>query len=257
MIPVVSHPVEFVVFLVLGALLGAVGGLFGVGGGMVAIPVLAVGFHFDQQHAQGTALAMVAPNLLIGLWNYSRRPGFDRRVAFLMGAVGLPFTYVGALIATHVPSAPLRVAFASFLGAMAIWTAQRALKMKPGATPPPARLAWHWSSVVAAAGGTLSGLFSIGGASIAVSSLTMLFGFTQVAAQGATLGLIAPGTLITIGTYAFAHDVVWSVGIPLAIGGVVSVRYGVTLAHRLPDRTLRLLFALFLAGAATALFLKR
>jgi uncharacterized membrane protein YfcA len=253
----VPNPVELVVFLVLGAVLGAIGGLFGVGGGMVAIPVLAVAFHFDQQHAQGTALAMVVPNLLIGLWDYSRRPGFDRRVAFLMGAVGVPFTYVGALIATHIPSAPLRVAFASFLVAMAIWNAHRALRMKTGGGALPPRVAWPWTSVIAAIGGTLSGVFSIGGASIAVSSLTLLFGFTQVAAQGATLGLIAPGAVVTIVTYAFANDVVWPVGIALAIAGVVSVRYGVALAHRLPDRTLRLLFSVFLAGAGIALFLKR
>jgi uncharacterized membrane protein YfcA len=252
----VSHPLELVLFLVLGAVLGAIGGLLGVGGGMVAIPVLALGFHFDQQHAQGTALAMVAPNLLMGLWSYSRRPGFDWRVAALMGLVGAPFTYLGAWVATHIPSTPLRIAFATFLALMAVWTAYRALKMKAGATPAAARLPWQYSGVVAAAGGTLSGLFSIGGASITVSALTMVFGFTQVAAQGATLGLIAPGAIVTIVAYALAHDVVWSVGIPLAIGGIASVRYGVAAAHRLPDRTLRLVFAVFLASSSTALFLK-
>jgi uncharacterized membrane protein YfcA len=130
------------------------------------------------------------------------------------------------------------------------------LQTKPGAAPATPRAHWGYTGIVAGAGGTLSGLFSIGGASITVSALTMVFGFTQVAAQGATLGLIAPGAVVTIVAYALAHDVVWPVGIPLALGGMATVRYGVSVAHRLPDRTLRLLFALFLAGSSSALFLK-
>ena len=46
-------------YLVLGAALGTVGGLFGIGGGLIAIPVLGVLFGLDQQIAQGTALVMV------------------------------------------------------------------------------------------------------------------------------------------------------------------------------------------------------
>lgn len=244
---------DLLLFLVLGALLGVVGGLFGVGGGMVAIPVLAIGFNFSQQLAQGTALAMVAPNLVIGLWGYGRRPGFDWRVATLMGIVGLPFAYLGAHTAVHTQSASLRLWFAGYMALTALWTAVRALRTKPGG-PRPARVHWGWSALVAAVGGGMSGMFSIGGASIAVPMLTMLFGFTQVAAQGATLGLIAPGTLITMVTYAFAHDVNWGVGIPLAVGGIACVPYGVRLAHHLPDKVLRLLFSLFLAGSSIALF---
>jgi uncharacterized membrane protein YfcA len=250
----VSHqPLELLVFLALGALLGAFGGLFGIGGGMIAIPVLGIVWHFDQQRAQGTALAMIAPNLIAGLWAYSRRPGFDRRVATLMGIVGLPFTYLGAFVATHVPSTPLRLAFAAYLMAMALLTASRARGGSRESKPHASRIAWQWTSVVAAVGGMMSGLFSIGGASVAVSSLTTLFGFTQVAAQGASLGLIAPGTIVSIATYALARDVDWAVGIALAIGGILCVRYGVALAHRLSDRTLRLLFAGFLAASSIAL----
>ena len=48
-------------YLALGAALGTVGGLFGIGGGLIAIPVLGVLFGLDQQIAQGTALVMVVP----------------------------------------------------------------------------------------------------------------------------------------------------------------------------------------------------
>ena len=49
---------------VLGLGLGLLGGLLGIGGGLVAIPVLAWLYGMDQQTAQGTALVMVVPNVL-------------------------------------------------------------------------------------------------------------------------------------------------------------------------------------------------
>ena len=100
----------------------------------------------------------------------------------------------------------------------------------------------------------LSGLFSVGGAVFAVPILSTLFGYTQTEAQGLSLALVAPGTLVGIATYAFAGDVDWAIGIPLAIGGTVCVQFGVGLAHRLPERTLRLLFCALVAATSIALF---
>ena len=245
--------VEFALELVLGGLLGALGGLFGIGGGLIAIPVLVLFFGLDQQHAQGTALVMVAPNVMIGLWDYARRGSVDTRVAIVLGACAVSFTFVGALYATHVAGPGLRYGFAAFLAAIAIVFAYRALRDAAGVARP-ARLAWGWTAIVGALGGVLSGLFSVGGAVFAVPILSTLFGYTQTGAQGLSLALVAPGTLVGIATYAFSGDVDWAIGIPLAIGGTVCVQFGVTLAHRLPERTLRLLFCALVTVTSIALF---
>lgn len=252
---------HLVLYLVLGGAIGVVGGLFGLGGGLIAIPLLVIVFHHDQQHAQGTSLAMVAPNVIVGVWNYARRGGFDRRVALTMGACAIAFTYVGALFATHVAGPGLRYAFATFIAALALYFTYRSLRDPGGSAagePSSARprLAWGWTSVVGMIGGALSGVFSIGGAIFAVPVLSLLFGYSQFAAQGLSLALVAPGTLVAIATYAHAGDVDWAIGIPLAAGGTVCVRYGVALAHRLPDRQLRLLFCLLLAVTAITLFVR-
>ncbi|WP_155515862.1 TSUP family transporter, partial [Pseudomonas savastanoi] len=55
--------IEIVMFVLLGAAMGTLGGLFGIGGGLVAIPALGVLFGLDQQLAQGTALLMVLPRV--------------------------------------------------------------------------------------------------------------------------------------------------------------------------------------------------
>ena len=75
-------------YLALGAALGTVGGLFGIGGGLIAIPVLGVLFGLDQQIAQGTALVMVVPNVMLALWRYHQRNRIELRHALPLGVTG-------------------------------------------------------------------------------------------------------------------------------------------------------------------------
>lgn len=249
---------HLIVFLVLGGVLGALGGLFGIGGGLLAIPVLALFFHLDQQHAQGTSLVMVVPNVMIGLWDYARRGSIDRRVAVLLGVCAVSFTFVGALYATRVAGPGLRYEFGAFTAVLTVYFALRALRDATGRAKDDGakrRIAWGWTAIVGMLGGILSGLFSVGGAVFAVPVLSLVFGYTQTEAQGLSLALVAPGTLVGIVTYALAGDVDWWIGVPLAVGGTVCVRYGVALAHRLPQRTLRLAFCALLAAATAGLFL--
>lgn len=247
---------ELLELLALGALLGFLGGLLGIGGGLFAIPLLAVILNLDEQHAQGTSLVMVVPNVLLGLWNYAKRSQLDLRFSLTLAGAALPLTFVGAHFATHVPSSPLRLAFAAFtlcIAAVMLW---RALGPKRQGTARPA-LPWPFASLVGAFGGFLSGVFSVGGAIFAVPLMSLLFGFSQSASQGFGLALVAPGTLAGLAAYAAAGDVDWPVGFALAIGGVLTVPYGVKLAVRLPERTLRLCFAGLMVISAVTLILKR
>ncbi len=240
----------------LGLFLGALGGLLGIGGGMFAIPLLALWLGLDQQHAQGTSLVMVVPNVLVGLWNYARRGDLDKRISFALAAAALPVTYFGARFAVHVPSAPLRVAFAIFLLAIAALSSYRGLVPRRADAPQRAPAPWPFAFGVGAVGGALSGLFGVGGAVFAVPLLSFLFNVSQAAAQGLGLALVAPGTLVGVATYAYAGDVDWAMGIPLAVGGVLSVPSGVKLAHRLPERTLRLAFSGLMVLAALGLLVR-
>ena len=239
-----------------GLVLGALGGLLGIGGGMFAIPLLGLWLGLDQQHAQGTSLVMVVPNVAVGLWNYARRGALDKRLSLALAVAALPCTYLGARIAVHVPSAPLRIAFAIFLLCIAGFSAYRALARRaPGAAervPAP----WQAAFGVGGLGGILSGLFGVGGAVFAVPLTSFLFGVSQAAAQGLGLALVTPGTLVGVATYAVAGDVDWAVGIPLAIGGVLSVPSGVKVAYKLPERTLRLAFTALMVVAALALIVR-
>jgi uncharacterized membrane protein YfcA len=242
-------------YLVLGAVFGYLGGLLGIGGGLVAIPALGLFFGFSEQVAQGTALVMIVPNVLLGLWNYVRKIGLDLRLAIALAVSAVPFTYVGAHIATVLPSRPLRIAFAVFICAIAAQMAWRTFGAKNA--KPSRVLPWPFAGIVGAIGGTFSGFFSVGGAVFAVPMMSTFFGLTQVAAQGMGLALVAPGTIVSIITYAAAHDVEWIPGIALAAGGVFTVPHGVNLAKRLPERALRILFLFVMLAAAAGLALRR
>ena len=55
--------VRSIEFVVLGALFGFLGGLFGIGGATLAIPTLGIVFGMTEQVAQGTAVVMAIPNV--------------------------------------------------------------------------------------------------------------------------------------------------------------------------------------------------
>ncbi|MGK9841531.1 sulfite exporter TauE/SafE family protein, partial [Salmonella enterica subsp. enterica] len=92
-----------------------VGGLFGIGGGLIAIPALGLLYGMDQQLAQGTALVMIAPNVLIGFWQYRRRADIALRTALVLGLSAVLATYVGARLATEMDAVLLRRIFALFM----------------------------------------------------------------------------------------------------------------------------------------------
>src|SRR5262245_40687353 len=84
----------------LGAAVGLLGGLFGIGGGVLAIPVLGLAYGLPQQAAQGTVLVMVAPNVMLAFWRYRQRVGADLRIAATLGLSALTSAYPMARIAT-------------------------------------------------------------------------------------------------------------------------------------------------------------
>jgi uncharacterized membrane protein YfcA len=247
-------PVTIAITFMLGFALGGFGGLFGIGGGLIAIPVLGLTYGMEQQLAQGTALVMIVPNVIMGFWRYRQRVGVDLRIASTLAICAVGATFVAARYATGLDAGKLRAAFAAFIVILAIYYAHRVLhsgKRKTDRSP----LSWGWTSIVGLVGGILSGMFGVGGAVIAPPALTTFFGKAQAEAQGLALALIAPGTLIALVTYAHAGQVDWQMGLPLAAGGIIGIYGGVAVAHKLPEQRLRLLFCGLLVG--TAFFLIR
>lgn len=247
--------IDFVMYGALGIAMGALGGLFGIGGGLIAIPVLGLWFGLDQQLAQGTALAMSVPNVFLALYRYQQRNRINLRQALPLVLMSFCFAWLGAMLAVGVDARIIRWGFIVFLLGITLYNL---IKMYSSPAPPVAgsRYGWPWFGVLGAVAGTTGGLFGVGGAVVAAPVLTSVFGTTQVVAQGLSLALAAPSTAVTLLTYAAHDEVNWAMGVPMAIGGLLSISWGVKLAHALPERMLRGLYCGFLLLCAGLLALK-
>lgn len=232
---------ELLVALSLGAALGFFGGLFGIGGGIIAIPLLVLGFGMNQALAQGTALVMMVPNLLVGWWRYQQRHPAPWRTALGVGVLAAGTTWATSHLATQLAPALLRQLFSVFLVSVALRMfadARRAATADTGGTADPRLI-----PLVGVVGGSSMGLLGVGGGLVATPLLTRFFGLRQTSAQSVALALVAPSSVIALATYAHAQRVDWTMGLPLAASGLFTVSAGVALAHRLPERTLRRAFA--------------
>lgn len=239
---------ELLLSLPLGAALGFFGGLFGIGGGIIAIPLFALGFGMDQALAQGTALVMMVPNLVIAWWRYQQRhPVPWSRVAAL-AAIATATTAVTAHFAARLDPAMLRALFGGFMAVLSLSLLWR------GRGDAPAQHAdgrgEHLIPLVGLVGGSSMGLLGVGGGLIATPLFVRLFGQRQTVAQSLALALVTPSAAAALATYAGAHRVDWAMGVPLAVGGLFTVSAGVALAHRLPERHMRTLFAALLMTTA-------
>lgn len=238
---------EILLTLALGAGLGFFGGLFGIGGGIIAIPLLVLGFGMEQPLAQGTALVLMVPNLLVGWWRYSQRHPLAWRNVLVIGVSATLTTWLVAHFATRLDPQILRWLFSLFIGLLALRLLIRRhgrselgeRPLKVGALP-----------LVGMLGGSSMGLLGIGGGLVATLVLAGWLRQRQTVAQSLSLALAAPSSVVALMTYAGAERVDWSLGLPLAIGGLFTVSAGVALAHRLPEKRMRAAFAWMLLATA-------
>lgn len=95
---------------------GVCGGLVGIGGGTVLVPLLVLLFGFDQQVAQGTSLvALVPPTGLLAFFAYYRA----HQVNIPVGLMIIPGVFLGGIVGGKLANAlsphRMRAVFAVFL----------------------------------------------------------------------------------------------------------------------------------------------
>lgn len=109
------------VALGIGVVVGIVSGLVGIGGGLIAVPILVYGLHMTQHKAQGTSLAMLLlPSGILAFWNYYKAGNADLKVGLLMCAGLFVGGYFGGLWAQSLSDTALRRIFAVLLVASGI-----------------------------------------------------------------------------------------------------------------------------------------
>lgn len=104
-----------VLALALGFAAGMLAGLFGVGGGLLFVPTLALGLGLEQLHAQASSLLAILPAVAVGTWRQSSYGNVRWRPAAVVGLAGVVGVIAGGFLAESLPEHVLRRLFGSLI----------------------------------------------------------------------------------------------------------------------------------------------
>jgi uncharacterized membrane protein YfcA len=112
----------------IGCVGGVLAGLFGVGGGILFVPTLALVLGLTQLHAEASSLLAILPTAFVGTWRQRGYGNLDLRAAAVIGLGSIAGVQLGVLLAESLPESVLRRLFGALLivsAAQIIWRARR------------------------------------------------------------------------------------------------------------------------------------
>ena len=120
-------PVRDASIFVAACVCGIASGLFGIGGGVLLVPFLALFFAFEQHRAQGTSLiALIPPTGLLAFLAYARAD----YVSWKTGLLLIPGVFVGGILggslAKRLHPRHMRQVFAGLMFVLGVWQAASA-----------------------------------------------------------------------------------------------------------------------------------
>lgn len=227
----------------IGLAAGCFGGLIGLGGGIIMVPLLVGLLKLDQCRAHGTSLVVLIFTGISGAVTYGYHGQVDWKFAAVLAVPAMLLATAGAHLADRLPDWKLKKTFGVFLifcSALLLLKPLLAdiIGVLPGFAP------FIALAVTGAGTGFLSGLMGIGGGTIMVPAMILLAGFTQHVAQGTALLVMIPTGFVG----AFTHWKLGNVAGGLLFGMVPGIMLGTiagaSIAQIIPDDPLRWLFVL-------------
>lgn len=248
----------YIIALVLtGILVGLAGGMLGVGGCFIMIPVqywVLTSMGLDPGTsiliAFGTNLAVVLPTAISGAYGHNKKGAVAWNAAVTMGIAGFAGALVGGYIATLIPGNYLTTLF----GLVILLSSIRMLTAKPpsvDAEPVDDVVTFLlWGIPL----GLLSGIIGIGGGVLLIPVMVLALHFKMHTAVGTSTALMIFTALG--GTIAYIINGWGVAGLPayslgyvnllqwalLAIPSIAMAQVGVRVAHKLPAKQLKYVF---------------
>lgn len=229
------------VVIALGLIVGAILGLVGAGGGIIAVPALVGIVGVPVSDAMATSLVMAVASASTAVLP-RLRGGIDWPVAMTVGLAGVPAALAGTALNTLLPQSVLLIVFGLLMVAAGI----RMLRPLTARTEDPERQrGWLLRALLIGLGvGVLTGLLGVGGGFVIVPALTLMLQMPMKRAIGTSLIIIVINSLAA----AAAHFSVGGLDIPLTLAftipAMIASLVAARLAGRLPGRVLQLSFAI-------------
>ncbi len=252
------------VSLILGVLVGAVLGVTGAGGGILAVPALVIGLGWTMEQAVPVALIAVAGGAAVGATEGVRKGLVRYKAAIIMALAGVPFTSVGVLSAHNLPQRGLIGLFALVMVIVAVRLLQKStptLRKPSSDSPslPPVRInphsgkfEWTWTtafilSAIGVVTGFLTGLLGVGGGFVIVPLLRKLTNASMHAIIATSLMVIA-----LVGCGGIISAVAHGAALPFketalfTLATICGMLLGRKLASHLPEHRVQQGFSLIL-----------
>jgi len=230
-----------------GLAIGALYGIFGVGGSSFATPVLGL-LGVPGLMAIASPLPATIPAALVGAFSYARRDEVEWPLARWSIYGGVPGTIVGALLSRVVGGRTLLIASGVVLGVIGL----RILRPIPEQERIGGRARRQRGFVipVAALIGVFTGMLANGGGFLLVPLYVVVLGLTMPESAGTSLVVIAVLAVPTLASHWALGHIRWSVAGAFALGAVPGALAGSVLTRHIRQESLRKAFGLLLVAFA-------
>lgn len=279
-----------IVLILVGIGIGVLSGMLGIGGGTIMVPVLRLGYGLDAFMATATSLFAIIPISLAGAITHIRARSCFPKLGLLLGIAGAVTSSAGVYLGSISPSWLIMLAAAIIIVYSAFTMLRKALRMGKGGTDPsvadgqkgtdpatptgnkgtdphgafeaeqtsPCAFAFTRKNVALAvviglAAGFASGYVGVGGGFIMVPLMTAWLGIPMKRTSGTSLIAIIILAIPGVIQQALLGHIDYLAGIMLCVGAIPGAVLGARLVPRVPERTLRFIFAGLLAVAAVML----
>ena len=227
------EPLQYLVGIVSGVLVGLVLGLIGGGGSILCVPLLLYAVGVDDPHlAIGTSSLAVAGSAIISLAGHMRRGSVNGAIACLFTVAGVLGAALGSQAGKAFDGRSLTACFAVLICLVGVMM----LKFRFASSTPAVQLDRRNVSGLLAAGGAtgvICGFFGIGGGFLSVPGLMYAGRLPILQAVGSSLVAVTAFGFTTALNYARAGWVDWRLAGLLVLGSTFGGMLGIRLAERL------------------------
>lgn len=242
------------VSILLGLATGALLGLLGGGGSIVAVPIMVYIFGMDTKSAIGLSLIIVSAASFLAMLIHYRKKSVLIRTALLFGAIGAAGSYAGALAARLVSDNTQLLLFAATMAIIGVL-----MMIKKNTQPESSSDKQKGMGKIVLAGiaaGFLTGLLGVGGGFIIVPALTYVVGLSIREAIGTSLLVISINSMI--GAAMYANHMHWDgMTIPFAASIVIAAPVAAHYAHQVRQNSLKTGFAIMLVALSGFMLVKQ